>query len=80
MGESWIKNLRQVMIDHRNIGHDWQFTPAQTEKLQQYFEANQLVVDCLNSDCYVTKAMRQEILSTLLLPMSELEELPNLAN
>ncbi|MGR3277899.1 NACHT C-terminal helical domain 2-containing protein, partial [Acaryochloris marina NIES-2412] len=26
-------------------------------------------VDCLNSDCYVTKATRQEILSTLLLPI-----------
>lgn len=68
------------MIDHRNIGHDWQFTPAQTKKLQQHFEANQLLVDCLNSDCYVTKVTRQEILSTLLLPMSELKELPNLAN
>lgn len=79
-GESWTENLRHIMLDHRNIGHDWQFTPAQTEKLRQYFEANQLLVDCFNSDCYVTKATRQEILSTLLLPMSELEELSDLAN
>jgi len=73
-GDSWTENLRKAMIDHRNIGHDWQFTKAQTEKLEQYFYANKLLVDCLNSDCYVTKATRQEILSTLLLPINELEK------
>ena len=25
-GTQWIKQLRQDMIEHRNIGHDWQFT------------------------------------------------------
>ncbi|WP_407657729.1 NACHT C-terminal helical domain 2-containing protein [Leptolyngbya ectocarpi] len=32
------------------------------------------MVDCLNSDCYVTKPTRQEIEDTLLLPMSEIEK------
>ncbi|MEB3230580.1 MAG: hypothetical protein VKJ64_06190 [Leptolyngbyaceae bacterium] len=60
------------MIEHRNIGHDWQLTEEQRSKLQQYYEANKLLVKCLNSDCYVTKATRQEIEDTLLLPMAEI--------
>lgn len=62
------------MIEHRNIGHDWQFTKAQKAKLEQYYNANKLLVDCLNSDCYITKATRQSIEDTLLLPMSEIEK------
>ena len=70
----WTAQLRAVMIEHRNIGHDWQFTESQKAKLQQYYDANKLLVDCLNSDCYVTKATRQQIEETLLLPMSEIEK------
>jgi predicted NACHT family NTPase len=73
--DEWIAHqLRQVMIEHRNIGHDWQFTVAQKAKLQQYYDANKLLVDCLNSDCYVTKATRHYIEETFLLPMSEIEK------
>ena len=75
-GEDWTSQLRQVMIEHRNIGHDWQFTEVQKEKLQQYYDVNKLLVDCLNSDCYVTKATRQYIENTLLLPMSEIQKHP----
>ncbi|MEO1353340.1 MAG: NACHT domain-containing NTPase [Cyanobacteria bacterium J06635_15] len=73
-GKTWLDSLRSNMIEHRNIGHDWQFTDTQKGKLQQYYDANKLLVDCLNSDCYVTKATRQEIEETLLLPMSEIEK------
>ena len=73
-GEDWIVQLRAVMVGHRNTGHDWQLTVAQTEKLQQYYDTNKLLVDCLNSDCYVTKATRQQIEEMLLLPMSEIEK------
>ncbi|MBE9066578.1 NACHT domain-containing NTPase, partial [Leptolyngbya cf. ectocarpi LEGE 11479] len=36
-GKKWIYKLRSVIIEHRNIGHDWQFTEIQKEKLQQYY-------------------------------------------
>ncbi|MDF5715726.1 MAG: hypothetical protein PUP93_18045 [Rhizonema sp. NSF051] len=67
-GEAWTAKLRNVMIEHRNIGHDWQFTDAQNEMLQQYHDANRLLADCLNSDCYVSREVRQQIEDTLLLP------------
>ncbi|MDZ7969232.1 MAG: NACHT domain-containing NTPase [Nostoc sp. DedSLP03] len=52
-GKAWYEELREVMIKYRNIGHDWQFSNEQKELLQQYYDANKLLVDCLNSDCYV---------------------------
>jgi predicted NACHT family NTPase len=72
-GKSWIERLRYVMIEYRNLGHDWQFSEAQKERLQQYYDANKLLVDCLNSDCYVSREVRQEIEETLLLPIAEIE-------
>ncbi|MGG6266542.1 NACHT C-terminal helical domain 2-containing protein [Leptolyngbya sp. AN03gr2] len=68
-GRAWIQQLRQVMIQHRNIGHDWRFTNAQQALLQQYYNANKLLVDCLNSECYVSREVREEIEATLLLPL-----------
>lgn len=67
-GKEWISEFRQVLIEHRNIGHDWQFTKEQRDKLKQYYEANQLLVECLKSDCYVRRETRQEIEESLLLP------------
>jgi predicted NACHT family NTPase len=67
-GENWISELRQVCIDHRNIGHDWQFTEEQVELLEQYYPANLLLVECMNRS-NVSKEVREEIESTLLLPV-----------
>ena len=72
-GKSWTEKLRATAIKHRNIGHDWQFTKDQKQKLQQYYYANLLLVQCLNSDCYISREVRQEIDDTLLLPIAEIE-------
>ena len=71
--QNWTEQLRAVMIEYRNIGHDWQFSDVQKQLLQQYYDANKLLVDCLNSDCYVSRDVRQEIEDTLLLPMNEID-------
>lgn len=73
-GKAWIDELRQVMIERRNIVHDWQFSHSQEEKLQQYYEANQFLVECLNGGCKVTRSARKEIEDTLLLPVAEIEK------
>ncbi len=64
----------QSPIAHRNIGHDWQFTAAQEGLLQQYHDANLLLVECLNSDCYVSRSVREAIEDTLLLPIEAIEK------
>jgi predicted NACHT family NTPase len=73
-GKNVSKTLRTLLIEHDNIGHDWKFSKTQLQLLQQYYDANKLLVDCLNSDCYVSREVRQEIEDTLLLPMSEIEK------
>ena len=71
-GEAWIEQLRFVTITQRHIGDDWQLSDRQIERLKQYYYANQLLVDCLKQDCYVTRDVRSQIEETILLPVSEL--------
>jgi len=66
--------LKTTITNYRDIHHHWQFSEAQQEVLQRYYDANQLLLDCLNSNCQVTTAIRQEIEETLLLPTQELQD------
>lgn len=76
--QAWTEQLRDVMIEHRNFGHNWQFSDEQNELLQQYYYANKLLVDCLNlPDIYVSREVRQEIEDTLLLPIEEIKKRNN---
>ncbi|MBD2213721.1 NACHT domain-containing NTPase [Nostoc linckia FACHB-104] len=71
---AWVEKLKMTIINYRNIHHHWQFSPEQQQVLQRYYDANQLLLDCLHSNCEVTAAIRQEIEATLLLPQKELED------
>ncbi len=70
---AWVEELRETIAHYRNINHSWEFSPAQQQVLESYYNANQLLLDCLHSNCEVTAAIRQEIEATLLLPQQELE-------
>ena len=79
-GQGWTEQLRSVMILYRHLGHNWQFSNQQTDALKQYYDANKLLVDCLNSNCYITRKVRQAIEETLLLPITELKVASNSYN
>jgi len=66
-----ISKFQNAMSQHGYAKDNWQFSEKQRRLLRQYCDANKLLVDCLNSDCYVDRDVRQEIEDTLLLPMSE---------
>lgn len=51
----------------------WQFSEEQKELLQKYHDANNFLLECLNSDCYVSRDVRQYIEDTLLLPIAEIK-------
>jgi predicted NACHT family NTPase len=72
-GTAWTEDFRAILIQYRNIGHDWQFTDSQKQLLREYYDANKLLVNCLNSDCYVSREVRQEIEDNLLLPVKRQE-------
>ncbi|MBN3992290.1 MAG: NACHT domain-containing NTPase [Nostoc sp. NMS2] len=71
---AWAEQLKMTIVNYRNISHQWQFSAEQQQVLQRYYDANQLLLDCLHSNCKVTAAIRQEIEATLLLPQKELED------
>ena len=66
-GQDWASQLRSVMIDHRNIGHEWHLSDASQQLVEQYANASQLIVECLNSNCQLTPTVRQTIEERLLL-------------
>jgi hypothetical protein len=57
-----------------HIDRDWQFSTQQKELLNQYYDANKLLVDCLNSSCVVSDEVSKEIEDTLLLPIAEIDK------
>ena len=69
-GQAWIDRLIDAIAIHRQAGHDWQFSQEQMRSLQQYYYANKLLVNCLNSDCNVTPAVRAKIEAMLFLDES----------
>jgi len=66
-GQDWASQLRSVMIGHRNIGHEWHLSDASQQLVEQYANASQLLVECLNSNCQLTPTVRQTIEEKLLL-------------
>lgn len=68
-GLEWTKDLRNVIIDYRDIGQDWQFTEAQKKLLVQYYQANKFLMECLNSGCNVSPEVRSHIENNLFLPL-----------
>ena len=70
---AWAEQLRRAIDHYRQIHQRWQFSPEQQATLGRYYTANQLLLDCLHSNCMVTAEIRQEIEATLLLPQTELE-------
>jgi hypothetical protein len=58
--------LQQACISHRDLGYDWQFTQEDVQCLEKYIETNQLLVDCLNSECSLSPEVRAELEKNLL--------------
>jgi hypothetical protein len=73
--QDWIEPLRKLVIEHRKLPLDWQFSDEQTKLLNQYYDANKMLVDCLDSSFELSYALRSHIEDTLLLPIAEIEKL-----
>ncbi len=69
-GKAWAEKLRQIMITHRNICHDWQFNRQQKDLLEKYHTANILLMECLGREAVIDRGVRAETENTLFLPVS----------
>ncbi len=73
-GSSWNREFKSLIAKYRSQLNAKQLSKEQREKLRKYYDANVLLVDCLNSDCNVSQKVKEDIEETLLLPMSEIEK------
>ena len=73
-GGQWIEDFRNILISHRNIGHNWGFTKVEIQSLRDYYNVNKLLSRCLDSDCYVSRKVREEINLSTLLPIEKDED------
>ncbi|MBM4425473.1 MAG: hypothetical protein FJ030_19205 [Chloroflexi bacterium] len=63
--QAFVDTLRRLMIQHRNIGHEWNLTEEQWRRLQEYDTATILLAECLR---LAAVSNRKEIEESLLLP------------
>ncbi|HZH89644.1 MAG TPA: NACHT domain-containing protein [Pyrinomonadaceae bacterium] len=62
--------LRDLMIKHRDIGHNWNLTKAQKERLINYLNATRLLKDCLELATMLPDE-KMAMLSSLYLPLAQ---------
>ncbi|MBU7585414.1 MAG: NACHT domain-containing NTPase [Nostoc sp. TH1S01] len=67
-GENWTATLRDLMINTRQIGHFWQFNQQDLYDIQQYWEANKLLLECLKSATDISPNLRNYLETSLFLP------------
>ncbi|MDJ0515650.1 MAG: AAA family ATPase [Trichodesmium sp. MO_231.B1] len=73
--KNWAEKLRQVIIEHRDIGHNWQFSYDDCLLLEEYYRANVLLLYCLyERDDNLTDSVRDKIEDELFLPIAEIEK------
>ena len=69
-GKDLIKPLKAWMLEHYPNEKNLQFKDDQQKLLKQYYDANELLVDCLNG---ASEDIRSQIEDELLLPIAEIE-------
>jgi predicted NACHT family NTPase len=73
--KNWVAQIRGAMAAYKILDSEVQLTEEQTEQLQQYYDANKLLVDCIASSSTVSDAVKQNIEEMLLLPTSNIESM-----
>ncbi|MCT7959991.1 NACHT domain-containing protein [Laspinema sp. D1] len=76
--QSWSEeieiNIILEIIEFINLSEYNINSPTELQLLKGYYDANKFLLGCLNSDCYVSREVREEIEKTLLLPIAEIEK------
>ncbi|MGA1623483.1 MAG: NACHT domain-containing protein, partial [Synechocystis sp.] len=71
-GGGWIENFLNWLETYRHLPVNFSFSSQQKQLLKRYYEANCLLMECLQSDGQVQAAVREAITAGLLLPDGEL--------
>ncbi len=74
-GQSWTEQIRVIISEQRSLGQDWKFSDSQKKQLHKYYTASSLLVDCLNSECYVSREVIEMIKENLFRPTPVIQNL-----
>ncbi|MFM7191834.1 MAG: NACHT C-terminal helical domain 2-containing protein, partial [Microcystaceae cyanobacterium] len=67
-GKNWLETLRQLLIQYRHLGQDWQINNEQLQARYAYYQNTYFWVKCLQSDGAIAAEFRQNFAAQLLLP------------
>jgi hypothetical protein len=68
--QGFQQEFESLKIEYQRFRNEWQSVYEKRSILRKYYDANKLLVDCLNSDCYISRSVREEIEATLFLPIN----------
>lgn len=71
--DKWVGNLRELVIEHQNICHHWNFSREQQEKLLFYLQANKFIYELICIKGAVNDELYNDLENSLLLPWDELQ-------
>ena len=74
-GQFWSEKFNIFFAQFPQTVHDFSLSSQQKKLFNDYYKANQFILECLNTDCYVNLETRQKIEDTLFLPLGEIEVL-----
>lgn len=74
IAEPQVQELLFKIVKYNFERPDFKFGSEQFELYDKYYNANKLLIDCLNTNSNVSPEVREEIEETLLLPLEEIEK------
>jgi predicted NACHT family NTPase len=60
-GAVWIEKLRSIMINDCQIGYNWEFNLEEYKLIEQYWNACQLILDCMNCTSSTSSSYTQSL-------------------
>ncbi|GJD19099.1 hypothetical protein RIVM261_040550 [Rivularia sp. IAM M-261] len=73
-GKGWTEELIMNMSNYCQIRQNWHLNNEQYELFEQYYNANYLLLDCLNIVTTVSKHVIKEVEEMLFLPIAEIDK------
>lgn len=70
--KTWSSQLRKLINKNRNISFTLVLDDIQKRKLEQYYQANKLLIECLENATNLTPEVKQKLKNSLLLPINYL--------
>ncbi|MBD2491359.1 NACHT C-terminal helical domain 2-containing protein [Aulosira sp. FACHB-615] len=70
---SCLEELKDIMREYRNTKHKWEFSFLQLECIKHYYYASKLLIKCLKNVRKISNKTRQEIYTSILLPIAKVE-------